>query len=163
MNISDVKHSIKAHKKRKRVGRGDASGNGKTCGKGHKGQKSRSGYSSRSVYEGGQMPLFRRLPKRGFNNANFKKDWTLVNTFQLNVFDDGDTVTPETLLEKGVISKLRDGVKVLGSGDINNKLTVQAHAFSKSAREKIQNAGGEAVEIKKVKKTDKEKAAPETK
>jgi len=129
-------------KKRKRVGRGIGSGLGKTAGRGQKGQKARSGGGVRPGFEGGQMPLQRRIPKRGFTNI-FKKDISIVNIEDLEKrFEDGDEVTPEILLEKKVIKKIGDGVKILGNGDISKKLTVKAHAFSKSAVDKIQAAGG---------------------
>lgn len=129
-------------KKRKRVGRGIGSGAGKTAGRGQKGQKARSGGGVRPGFEGGQMPLQRRIPKRGFTNI-FKKDISIVNVEVLEErFEDGDVVTPEILLEKKVIKKMGDGVKILGNGDISKKLTVKAHAFSKSAVDKIQAAGG---------------------
>jgi len=128
-----------------RRGRGESSGNGKTAGKGHKGQKARSG-SPRIGFEGGQMPLFRRLPKRGFTNRN-SKVFSYVNVSRLEMFEDGTEVTPELLLEKGVISKLNDGVKVLGEGELTKKLTVKASKFSASAKEKIEACGGAIEEI----------------
>ncbi len=129
-------------KKRKRVGRGIGSGWGKTAGRGQKGQKARSGGGVRPGFEGGQMPLQRRIPKRGFTNI-FKKDISIVNVKALEEsFENGDVVTPEILLEKKVIKKIGDGVKILGNGEISKKLTVKAHAFSKSAVDKIQAAGG---------------------
>ena len=123
-----------------RRGRGESSGNGKTAGKGHKGQKARSG-APRIGFEGGQMPLFRRLPKRGFKNRN-AKDYAFVNVGRLEAFEDGTVITPELLLETGVIAKLRDGVKILGEGEITKKLTVKANKISASAKEKIEAAGG---------------------
>ena len=125
-----------------RRGRGHASGNGKTAGKGHKGQKARSG-APRLGFEGGQMPLARRVPKRGFNNI-FAKPLEIINLSALNVFNDGDTVTAQVLLEKGILSKCTYGYKVLGNGKITKKVTVQASAFSKSAQEAIEAAGGKA-------------------
>lgn len=130
-------------KKRKRVGRGPGSGKGVTTGRGDKGQKSRSGYSSRSGFEGGQMPLYRRLPKRGFHNI-FSKEYAILNLRDLNVFDEGTTVTPALLKERGMIRKARHGVRILGEGDLEKKLTVQANHFSKTARKKIEQAGGTA-------------------
>lgn len=159
MNISDVKHAVRGHKKRRRVGRGSGSGWGHTAARGHKGQKARSGYSKRWAFEGGQMPLFRRLPKRGFNNKLFTKTWAVVNTRQLNVFDDGTAVTPELLLERGLIKDVEFGVKVLAAGDLDRKLTVHAHAFSKSATEKIKNAGGEVHPLVAPEEKEKEKEA----
>src|SRR5215510_7269090 len=129
--------------KKKRLGRGPGSGTGKTAGKGHKGQKSRSGYSAKRGFEGGQMPLQRRLPKRGFNNI-FKKDWTEVNLTTLESrFNAGETVTPEALVAHGIVSKIAaDGVVVLGEGTLTKALNVRAQRFSKSAQEKITAAGG---------------------
>ena len=124
-----------------RKGRGAGSGNGKTAGKGHKGQNARSGGGVRIGFEGGQIPLYRRLPKRGFNNV-FAKTFALVNVEALNAFEDGAVVNAEALLEKGVIKKALDGVKVLGRGELTKKVTVQAAHFSKSAQEKIESVGG---------------------
>ena len=123
-----------------RRGRGHGSGNGKTAGKGHKGQKARSG-AKRPGFEGGQMPLYRRLPKRGFTNRN-TKDIVSINITELNRFEDGAVVTIETLVENGVIKNPKDGVKILGNGELTKKLTVKANAFSASAAEKIQALGG---------------------
>ncbi len=134
-----------ANRKRKRVGRGPGSGNGKTAGRGHKGQKSRSGYKQRAGFEGGQMPLYRRLPKRGFTNI-FAKQWVVFNVAQLNRFEDGSVVSPETLLEQKIVKKINDGLRILGEGKLERKLTVRAHHFSESARAKIEAAGG-AVEV----------------
>lgn len=128
---------------RKRVGRGHGSGNGKTAGKGHKGQNARSGGGVRIGFEGGQMPLTRRIPKRGFNNI-FAKTYTIINVSDLAAFENGATVTPQDLKDKGIIRKLNDGIKVLGNGELSVKLTVKAAAFSKSAAEKIEKAGGKA-------------------
>ncbi len=127
-----------------RRGRGHASGNGKTAGKGHKGQKARSG-APRIGFEGGQMPLYRRIPKRGFKNRN-TLEIISVNVSRLEVFENGDTVTVESLLEKGIISNPKDGVKLLGNGEISKKLTVKLSAFSATAKEKIEAAGG-SVEV----------------
>ncbi len=127
----------------KRVGRGIGSGTGKTAGKGHKGQNARSGGGVRPGFEGGQMPLYRRLPKRGFTNI-FAKKYVSVNVEVLNKFEDGSEVTAETLKEAGVISKTLDGVKFLGRGEVTKKLTVKAANFSESAKEKIEKAGGKA-------------------
>ncbi len=128
----------------KRIGRGAASGQGKTAGKGHKGQKARAGRGMRPGFEGGQMPLQRRVPKRGFNNI-FAKEIAIVNVSALDkAFDDGATVTVDALLEKGLIKKALDGVKVLGNGEISKKLTVQVNSFSDSAKQKIEAAGGKA-------------------
>jgi large subunit ribosomal protein L15 len=126
---------------RKRVGRGIGSGTGKTAGSGHKGQKARSGGGVRPGFEGGQNPLFRRLPKRGFTNIS-RKEYAIVNLEELNKFADGTEVTPEVLMESGVIKNPKSGIKVLGNGDITVKLTVKANKFSQSAVDKIQAAGG---------------------
>ena len=126
-----------------RRGRGHGSGNGKTAGKGQKGQKARSGGGVRLGFEGGQMPLFRRLPKRGFKNIN-TKEIVAINLSALESFDDGSDVTVDTLLENGVISKAADGVKILGNGELTKKLNVKVNAYSKSAKEKIEALGGKA-------------------
>lgn len=143
MKLHELRPAEGSTKNRKRLGRGTATGQGKTGGRGQKGQGARSGGGVRPGFEGGQMPLYRRLPKRGFNNP-FKKEWALVNIDALNRFDDGTTVTPELLLESGVIRKIVDGVKILGEGELQKKVTVQAHKFSQSAIEKIEAAGGKA-------------------
>ena len=145
MKLHELKPAEGSRKVRNRVGRGIGSGNGKTAGKGHKGQDARSGGGVRLGFEGGQTPLFRRLPKRGFTNIN-RKEFAIVNLSTLNRFEDGTEVTPELLLETGVISKLNDGVKVLASGAVEKKLTVKAHKFSSSAKEAIEAAGG-SVEV----------------
>ena len=124
-----------------RKGRGPASGNGKTAGKGHKGQNARTGGGVRPGFEGGQIPLYRRLPKRGFHNV-FAKHYTIVNVDALNVFEDGSVVSAETLIENGIINNVYDGIKILGNGEISKKLTVKASIFSASAKEKIEAAGG---------------------
>jgi len=129
---------------RKRVGRGPGSGMGKTSTRGEKGHKSRSGYRHRVGFEGGQMPLHRRIPKRGFTNARFRKEFAYVNLGTLEAFEAGTIVTPEVLLEKGMIKKLLDGVKVLAKGSLTKALTVQAHRFSAQAQEKIASLGGKA-------------------
>ena len=141
MNLSELKPVAgSTHSANFRVGRGHGSGNGKTAGKGHKGQKARSG-APRPGFEGGQMPLYRRLPKRGFTNRN-TKDIVSINITELNRFEDGAVVTIETLVENGVIKNPKDGVKILGNGELTKKLTVKANAFSASAAEKIQALGG---------------------
>ena len=127
----------------KRLGRGAGSGLGKTSGKGHKGAKARSGGGKRPGFEGGQMPLYRRVPKRGFNNI-FGTEYAEVNVERLDCFNDGDTVTVEKLLEAGIIKKALDGVKILGNGDLSKKLTVQANKFTAGAKEKIEAVGGKA-------------------
>lgn len=141
MRIHDLRPAEGSRKTRTRKGRGIGSGLGKTSGRGHGGQKSRSGGGVRPGFEGGQMPLIRRIPKRGFTNI-FKKDIAIVNLEVLNNFDEGTIVTPELLLEKGYVRKSKDGIKVLGDGELAKKLTVKAHAFSKTAQEKITAAGG---------------------
>jgi len=125
-----------------RKGRGHGSGNGKTAGRGHKGQKARSGGGVRPGFEGGQMPLYRRIPKRGFNNKKFARVYSEINVSDLNVFENGTVVNAELLMEKGLIKKLNDGVVVLGKGELSKSLTVQAARFSKTASEKIEAAGG---------------------
>ena len=127
----------------KRLGRGVGSGLGKTSGKGHKGAKARSGGGKRPGFEGGQMPLTMRLPKRGFTN-NFRKEYVAINVSRLEVFDDGATVTPVELIEMGIIKKIGDGIKIMGDGELNKKLTVQANKFTATAKEKIEAAGGKA-------------------
>ncbi|MFB1051393.1 50S ribosomal protein L15 [Paraliobacillus sp. JSM ZJ581] len=140
MKLHELEPS-QARKKRNRVGRGMSSGNGKTSGRGHKGQNSRSGGGVRPGFEGGQMPLFQRLPKRGFTNIH-RKEFAIVNLDTLNKFEEGTEITPELLLETGLVSKLKAGIKVLGNGNIEKKFTVKAHKFSASAKEAIEAAGG---------------------
>ena len=127
---------------RKRVGRGPGSGTGKTSGKGHKGQNARSGGGVRPGFEGGQLPLFRRLSKRGFNNYNFRTVYATVNVGDLERFEEGTTVTKESLIEVGLVKKELDGIKVLGNGELTKKLTVKANKFSSTAKTKIENVGG---------------------
>jgi large subunit ribosomal protein L15 len=141
MKLHELKSAEGSRKERNRVGRGMSSGNGKTSGRGHKGQKARSGGGVRPGFEGGQMPLFQRLPKRGFTNIN-RKEYAIVNLETLNHFEEGTEVTPELLLQEGIVSKLNAGIKVLGKGAIEKKLTVKAHKFSTSAKEAIEAAGG---------------------
>ena len=144
MNLNELKPAQGSKKDSFRVGRGHGSGNGKTSGKGHKGQKARSGGGVRPGFEGGQMPIYRRLPKRGFTNI-FAKTYTEINVTALNSFEDGATVTAESLKAAGIIKKVNDGVKVLGRGDLTAKnLTVQAAKFTKSASDKIEACGGKA-------------------
>ena len=143
MNLHELSPAAGSTHVGKRKGRGAGTGNGKTAGRGHKGQKARSGGGIRVGFEGGQMPLARRVPKRGFNNI-FAKPLEIVNLSALNAFDSGAVVTAEALLEKGILSKCTYGYKVLGNGKITKKLTVQASAFSKSAQEAIEAAGGKA-------------------
>ena len=142
MDLSNLKPADGSkHSDNFRRGRGHGSGNGKTAGKGHKGQKARSGGGTRPGFEGGQMPLYRRIPKRGFTNIN-TKNIVGINVSALERFDDGAEVTVETLVESGVVSNPRDGVKILGNGELTKKLTVKVNAFSASAKEKIEAAGG---------------------
>ncbi|HHX33052.1 MAG TPA: 50S ribosomal protein L15 [Mollicutes bacterium] len=128
----------------KRVGRGMSSGTGKTSGRGHKGQKARSGTSIPAWFQGGQSTLFRRLPKRGFNNKRFEKKFAVINLSDLERFNDGDVITPEVLFEHGIIKKELSGIKVLGNGKLTKKVTVKAHRFSSAAVTKIEKAGGTA-------------------
>ena len=130
-----------------RKGRGAGSGNGKTAGKGHKGQNARSGGGVRPGFEGGQLPLYRKLPKRGFNNSRFGNAYAVINVKSLNKFNDGDVVDAAALLSAGIINNIFDGVKVLGEGELTKKLTVKAAAFSATAKEKIAAAGGQAEEV----------------
>lgn len=141
MKMNELKPNEGATKTRKRVGRGPGSGFGKTAGRGHKGQKSRSGYSRRFGFEGGQMPLMRRVPKRGFKNP-FAKEYVPINLSMLTVFADQDVIAIEDMIRKGLVKNIKDGVKILGNGEIERAVTVKAHKFSKSAREKIEKAGG---------------------
>lgn len=141
MKLHELKPAEGSRKERNRVGRGIGSGNGKTAGKGHKGQNARSGGGVRLGFEGGQTPLFRRLPKRGFTNIN-RKDYAIVNLDALNRFEDGTEITPVLLIETGVVSKEKAGVKILANGKLEKKLTVKAHKFSSAAKEAIEAAGG---------------------
>jgi large subunit ribosomal protein L15 len=141
MRLHEIYPAEGSKKNRKRVGRGIGSGHGKTSTRGHKGQNARSGGGVRPGFEGGQMPLYRRLPKRGFTNI-FKKQYAVVNIGDLNRFDENTKVTPELLIESGLVKKLYDGVKILGNGELEKKIDVVAHAFSESAKEKIESAGG---------------------
>ena len=145
--LSNLKPPRGSRHRKVRVGRGMGSKMGKTSGAGNKGQQSRRGYSRRPGFEGGQMPLHRRLPKRGFSSP-FPKSFSVVNIEALNAFSAGETVTPEALSERGMVRKLFDGIKILGTGDLKVALTVRAHAFSKSAEEKIAQAGGKAEVLK---------------
>ena len=142
MNLSTLRPNDGATFTKKRVGRGTGSGLGKTSGKGHKGQNARSGGGVRPGFEGGQLPLFRRLPKRGFSNARFKTTYAVINLSDLNLFEDGAVVTPELLKEMGLLKNQLDGVKVLGNGTLEKKLTVKAHKFSSKAQREIEGLGG---------------------
>lgn len=141
MKLHELSPAAGSAKSVYRKGRGTGSGNGKTAGKGHKGQNARTGGGVRPGFEGGQIPLYRRLPKRGFHNV-FAKHFTIVNVDALNVFEDGTVVSADTLIENGIINNVADGIKILGKGEISKKLTVKASIFSASAKEKIEAAGG---------------------
>jgi large subunit ribosomal protein L15 len=141
MRIEDLKPAEGRRKKKKRVGRGPGSGHGKTSCKGHKGQKARSGGTKGPGFEGGQMPLQRRLPKRGFKNR-FKREYAILNLEDINKIEDLDTITPDVLIEKGIIKDFKNGLKILGEGEILRPLTIKADAFSASALAKISSAGG---------------------
>lgn len=142
MKLHELKPAEGSRKRRKRVGRGIGSGTGKTSGRGHDGQNARSGGGVRLGFEGGQIPLFQRLPKRGFTNIN-RKDYAIVNLDTLNRFEEGTEVTPELLLETGVVSNAKSGIKILGNGTLDKKITVKANKFSASAKEAIEKAGGQ--------------------
>ncbi len=144
MKLNELSPAPGSAKNAWRRGRGAGSGNGKTAGKGHKGQNARSGGGVRPGFEGGQIPAYRRLPKRGFDNSRFADKYAIVNLVDLEKFNDGDVVTVEALLEKRIIRKAYDGLKVLGKGELTKKLTVQAKIFSASAKEKIEAVGGKA-------------------
>ncbi len=142
MKLHELKPAEGSVKDVKRVGRGQGSGHGKTSGKGEKGQNARSGGGVRPGFEGGQTPLFRRIAKRGFNNARFRTVYAIVNVEDLNRFDDNTVVTPELLIETGLITKELDGIKILGNGELSKKLTVKANKFTLTAKEKIEKNGG---------------------
>ena len=144
MKLHTLKPNEGAIKNRKRVGRGQSSGTGKTSGRGEKGQNARSGGGVRVGFEGGQTPLFRRLPKRGFSNALFKKEYAIINLDDLNKFEDGAEVSLEVLRNMGIVKKSKDGLKVLGNGTLEKKLNVKANKFSASAKEQIEKLGGKA-------------------
>ena len=144
MKLHELEKNIGATQAKKRVGRGSGSGLGKTSGRGQKGQKARSGGSINPVFEGGQLPLFRRVPKRGFSNAKFKTRYAVINLKDLNNFEDGAVVTPALLKDAGIIKNQLDGIKVLGTGKLEKKITIQASKFSTSALEKIKEAGSKA-------------------
>ena len=143
MKLHELKPAEGATSARKRLGRGIGSGLGKTSGKGHKGAKARSGGGKRPGFEGGQMPITMRLPKRGFTN-NFRKEYVAINVSRLEVFEDGATVTPVELIEMGIIKKIGDGIKIMGDGELTKKLTVLASKFTATAKEKIEAVGGKA-------------------
>ncbi|NOY39755.1 MAG: 50S ribosomal protein L15 [Nitrospirae bacterium] len=144
MKIDELKPAEGSRKKVKRIGRGPGSGHGKTSCKGHKGQKARSGGTKGPGFEGGQMPLQRRLPKRGFSNEPFRKEFAITNLKVLSNIADADIVTPELLLERGILKDVKNGLKILGDGELSRPLTVKAHAFSASAIQKINASGGKA-------------------
>ncbi len=144
MKIDELKPDEGSKKKAKRIGRGPGSGHGKTSCKGHKGQKARSGGTKGPGFEGGQMPLQRRLPKRGFSNEPFRKEFAITNLKVLSNIEDADTITPELLLERGVLNDIKDGLKILGDGELSRALVIKAHAFSSSAIQKINASGGKA-------------------
>jgi large subunit ribosomal protein L15 len=144
MKLHELEKNIGATHAKKRVGRGSGSGLGKTSGRGQKGQKARSGGGVNPVFEGGQLPLYRRIPKRGFKNAMFKTRYAVINLDELNVFEDGTVVTPALLKEAGIVKNQLDGIKVLGNGKLEKKLTIQANKFSTSALDKIKEAGSKA-------------------
>ena len=143
MRLHDIKPNPGAKHRRKRLGSGESSGLGKTCGRGHKGQKSRSGGGPRSTFEGGQMPLYRRLPKRGFNNKRFKKIYAVVNVGLLeDSFDEGSLINDQSLREQGIVKGKYDGIKILGAGEVSKKFKLSVNKVSDSAKEKIEKAGG---------------------
>ena len=144
MKLHELEKNIGATHAKKRVGRGPGSGLGKTSGRGQKGQKARSGGGVNPVFEGGQLPLYRRIPKRGFKNAMFKTRYAVINVEELNVFENGTVVSPALLKEAGIIKNQLDGVKVLGNGKLEKKLTIQANKFSTSALDKIKESGSKA-------------------
>ncbi len=145
MDLKTVCSKGTKYEKRRRIGRGIGSGSGKTSGRGHKGQGSRSGYSRKPGHEGGQMPIYRRVPKRGFTNARFRTDYTVVNVSALGAFDADSTVDLDAVISRGLVSLNTPLLKILGNGELSVKLTVRAQKFSKSAREKIEAAGGQVV------------------
>jgi large subunit ribosomal protein L15 len=154
LSLNNLKPTKGSTHKKKRLGRGPGSGLGKTSGKGHKGQKSRSGYSQKIGFEGGQMPLQRRLPKRGFTNI-FKKQWIEISLAKIEEnFDVNEEITPEILHERGLIKKAKHDLVILGTGEISKALKISAHRFTKSAKEKIENAGGTATQIFKYEKSE---------
>jgi large subunit ribosomal protein L15 len=144
VGLHNLKPAKGSTRNRKRVGRGPGSGLGKTAGRGEKGQKSRSGFARKPGFEGGQMPLHRRVPKRGFSNYPFRKEFATVNLGRLDAFEVGTIVTPELLVKQGIVKQLRDGLKVLADGELTKALTVHAHRFSAKAKERITGLGGKA-------------------
>lgn len=144
MKLHELQKNPGATHRKKIVGRGPGSGLGKTSGKGHKGQNARSGGGVRAVFEGGQLPLYRRLPKRGFSNAKFKIEYATINVGDLNRFDENTEITPELLKETGLIKNQKAGIKVLGGGELEHKVTIRAHRFSSKALEKLERSGSKA-------------------
>jgi large subunit ribosomal protein L15 len=142
MKLHNLRVNENSKSTKSRVGRGSSSGSGKTSGRGHNGQKSRSGYSRKPGFEGGQLPLFKRIPKRGFSNYEFKTEYAVINLSDLNKFEENMEITPELLKDGGYIKNQLSGIKILGNGNLEKKLTIKAHKFSKSAKEKIEAAGG---------------------
>ena len=162
MRLHDIKPSPGAKHRRKRLGSGESSGLGKTCGRGHKGQKSRSGGGPRSTFEGGQMPLYRRLPKRGFNNKRFKKIYAVVNVGLLeDSFDEGSLINDQSLREQGIVKGKYDGIKILGVGEVSKKFKLSVNKVSDSAKEKIEKAGGSIELSIKSEEPEAEKPAAE--
>ncbi|MBN1467342.1 MAG: 50S ribosomal protein L15 [Fusobacteriaceae bacterium] len=157
MYMEKLKPAAGSVKKRKRVGRGPGSGTGKTSTRGHKGQKARKGGTIRLGFEGGQTPLYRRLPKKGFKNSRFSKEYSEINVFMLNNFKDGSVIKIDDYLKQGIVDSKEDKVKILGNGELNKKLEVHADKFSKGAKEKIEKAGGKIIAIEKP-KTDESKS-----
>lgn len=163
MRLDQITAQAGAHRRRKRVGRGEASGHGKTCGRGNKGCQSRAGGGTRPLHEGGQMPIFRRLPKRGFSNFEFRTEYQVVNLARLDqAFSAGQTVNVESLRQHGLVSSEAPLVKILGTGGLSKKLTVEAHAFSASAAEAIEKAGGTVQRIERGTPADKARAKRNT-
>ena len=146
MNLTDINKVRLPNKPKRRIGRGRASGQGCTAGKGNKGQKARSGYSRGAAHEGGQLPLFRRIPKRGFNNARYRKEYVPINVGQLEKLD-AEVIDPVVLREAGLVTKVVSGIKILGDGQLTRAVTVKAHKFSSTARSKIEAAGGKVEEL----------------
>lgn len=147
MNLTDIAHHAPKRQARKRIGRGDGSGHGKTAGRGHKGQKSRSGFSRKTGHEGGQMPLFRRMPKVGFSNERFRTRLSVINVSALNAFNPDAEVTPESFQQAGIVKNFHDGIKILGDGEIDRPLKVKVHRVSATAKAKIEKAGGTVEEL----------------
>ncbi|MEG0283695.1 MAG: 50S ribosomal protein L15 [Erysipelotrichales bacterium] len=146
MKLHELTYTSGARHTKKRIGRGNGAGTGKTAGRGHKGQNARSGGGTRPGFEGGQTPLFQRLPKRGFTNYT-RKEYTIINLDVLNRFEDGAVITPQSLVESGIAKQVKTGIKILGNGTLEKKLEVSAHKFSKSAKEAIEAAGGKVIEL----------------